>query len=118
MTVKNSKSRKIYHKGLASGRWQKLTFFEQMANIGSEVFRMIKWKNRHQKNYQNAFERALELLDLTMADPKNRKRLKEIARVREVLVDTYFDNQYQSSEKQWYNYFYSFNYAARVGLVK
>jgi hypothetical protein len=49
-----------------------------------------------------------------MADPKNRKRLKEIARVREVLVDTYFDNQYHSSEKQWYNYFYSFNYAARV----
>jgi hypothetical protein len=31
------------HKSLASGRWQKLTFPEQMANIGSEVGRAIQW---------------------------------------------------------------------------
>lgn len=105
---------KRQHHQLAKGKWQKLSFFEQMANIGSEVFRMLKWRNRDKRNYESAFERALELLDLTIADPKNRERLKEIARVREILVDTYFDNQYHSTEKQWNNYFYAFNYAARV----
>jgi len=88
-----------------------------MANVGSEVFRMLKWKGRDNNNYQLAFERALELLDITMADPKNRIRLKEIARVREVLVDNYFDNQYHSTDKLWNDYFYSFNYAARLSSL-
>jgi len=38
------------HKKLAAGRWEKLTFFEQMANIGSEVGRSIKWKKKTKKN--------------------------------------------------------------------
>jgi len=105
----------IYHKGLTTKQWCSKNIFEQMANIGSEVFRMLKSRKKDKKNYELAFERALELLDLTLADPKNRTRLKEIARVREVLVDYYFDNDYSSTKKSWNNYFYSFNYAARLG---
>lgn len=107
---------KYQHKQLAGGRWQKLSLVEQMANIGSEVERTIKWKKKGNKEYSNlAFERALELLDLTIADPKNKNRLKEITRVREALVDYFvFDNSYHSSDKQWQKYFYSFNFAARV----
>ena len=105
----------VYHKGLTQKRWNKFNIFEQMANVGSEVFRMLKWQDRDKKNHQLAFERALELLDLTLADSKNRQRLKEIARVREVLVDYYFDNEYQSTAESWSSYFYSFNYAARLG---
>jgi len=105
----------IHHKGLTQKRWNKFNIFEQMANVGSEVFRMLKWRNRDKKNFEFAFERALELLDLTLADPKNRIRLKEIARVREVLVDYYFDNSYHTTKKSWNKYFYSFNYAARLG---
>lgn len=104
------------HKNLAGGRWNELSFFEQMANVGSEVERAIKWKKKNNNEYsQMAFERALELLDLTIADKKNRKRLKELSRTRETLADYFaFENIYHSTDKSWQNYFYAFNYAARV----
>ena len=103
------------HKNLAQGRWMELSFFEQMANVGSEVKRAIKWRAENPAYSQAAFERALELLDLTAADNKNRFRLKELLRLREVLVDYFqFDNLYGSSDQQWQNYFYAFNYAARI----
>jgi hypothetical protein len=104
-----------HHKNLAKSRWQKLSFMEQMANVGSEVERAILWQTKNKEYFKLAFERGLELLDLTIADPKNRSRLKELTRLREVLVD-YFagKNQYLSSDKLWRNYFYPFNYAARM----
>lgn len=104
------------HKELSQGRWQKLSFFEQMANIGSEVERAINWKNKKDEEYSKmAFERALELIDLTMADSKNRSRLREIARVREALADYFVcGNNYSSSEKSWKGYFYSFAFASQL----
>jgi hypothetical protein len=108
----------IQHKNLASGGWQKLSFFEQMANIGSEVERTIKWKNKGNAEYsQMAFDRALELLDLTVSMEKNKSHLKELLRAREALADYFvFDNDYQSTDKSWQNYFYAFNFAARINL--
>ena len=107
---------KYEHKNLAEGRWNSLSFFEQMANIGSEVERAIKWKEKGNIEYgRMAFERALELLDLTIDDKKNIKRLKELARLRETLADYFeFENIYKSSSKSFQNYFYAFNYAASV----
>jgi len=89
-----------------------------MANVGSEVERAIKWREKRNAQYsQMAFERALELLDFTVADGKNNKRLKELLRLREVLADYFaFENAYQSSDKSFQNYFYAFNFAARKGL--
>jgi len=106
----------MIHKQMASGRWQKFTIFEQMANIGSEVGRALNWKEKSPNDSQMAFSRGLELLDLTIADPKNIKRLKELLRLRETLADYFvFDNEYLSSKNNFNNYFYSFNYAARLG---
>ncbi len=105
------------HKELAQGRWLELSFFEQMANVGSEVERAIKWRGKNKNYSQGAIERALELLDLTADDGKNRLRLRELLRLREVLVDYFcFDNIYGSTDKKWQNYFLAFNYAARVNL--
>lgn len=106
----------IQHQNLALGKWQDLSFFEQMANIGSEVERTIKWKNKGNQDYANqAFERALELFDITVDDVKNRKRLTEILRAREIFADFFVGgNNYNSADKQWQNYFYAFNFAARV----
>ena len=105
------------HKNLALGKWKELSFFEQMANIGSEVERAIKWKNKNNFEYSRlAFERALELLDLTAADIKNKNSLKELMRLREVLADYFaFGNQYRSTDELWQNYFLAFNFAARLG---
>lgn len=103
------------HRDLASGRWQRLSFFEKMANIGSEVERAIKWKNKAHPQYcRMSFERSLELLDLTIDGEKDRNHLRELLRLREVLVD-YFaaENNYGSSDDRWHNYFYAFSFAAR-----
>lgn len=104
------------HKQAEAGRWAKFTTSEQMANIGSEVERTILWKNKNNSDYSNkAFERALELLDLTVEDKKNKSRLKEILRLREALVDYFlFDNEFSSSDELWRKYFYPFNFAARI----
>lgn len=107
------------HKDLAGGRWFELTFPAQMANIGSEVIRAINWKNKNNHEYsQKAFERALELLSLTIAGNKNKSRFKELTRLYEALVDYFaFDNEYKSSDKSWQNYFLAFNYLARLTSV-
>jgi hypothetical protein len=103
------------HRELAAGRWNLLSFAEQMANIGSEIERTISWKKKGRPDIsRRAFERALELIDLTIADAKNRTRLTELLRVREALADHfYFDNSYHSTPERWQHYFGSFLIAAR-----
>lgn len=105
----------IQHKELAGGRWYKLPFLEQMANIGSEVERALNWKSRNNGTYcQQAFERALELIDFSLDDSRNLSRLKELARMREAMVDYFMGtNQFSSSEASWRKYFSGFAYAAR-----
>lgn len=105
---------KIFHETLQE-RWHEFSIFEQMANIGAEIGRTMKWRDRNKQNMsKNAFYRALELVDFTMKDPKNIGRLSEIARMREALVDYFlYDNIYNSTDEQWEKYFYQFNYAAR-----
>jgi hypothetical protein len=52
---------------------------------------------------------------LTVADPKNKGRLRKILRTREALVDFFvYDNEYNSNETIWQNYFFAFNYAAAM----
>ncbi len=103
------------HRELAAGKWNLLSFAEQMANIGSEIERTISWKRKGRAEISGrAFERALELIDLTIADTKNRPRLRELLRVREAIADHfYFDNFYQSTPESWQRYFGCFLIAAR-----
>ncbi|MEF3691570.1 MAG: hypothetical protein V3574_00755 [Candidatus Moraniibacteriota bacterium] len=107
---------KIQHKKLAGGGWKNLSFFEQMANVGSEVERALRWKEKDNLEYSTlAFERALELLDFTIEDERNKSKLRELLRLREALADYFFfNNEYGSTEKSWRNYFYAFNFAARL----
>jgi len=106
----------IIHKDLAAGRWFELSLIEQLANVGTDIERTIRWKKKeNQEQSTAAFYRALELLDLTIRDPKNRKRLKEPCRVREALVDYFvYDNVYDTSDEFWQNYFFNFNYMAAL----
>ncbi len=103
------------HRELAAGRWNLLSFAEQMANIGSEIERTISWKKKGLPEISGrAFDRSLELIDLTIADARNLTRLRELLRVREAIADHfYFDNFYQSTPESWQRYFGSFLIAAR-----
>jgi hypothetical protein len=104
------------HQELAAGRWQQLSLAEQLANVGSEIGRAISWRQKNNPEYsRSAFERSLELLDLTIKGEKAFPRLKELVRVREMLADHFFfNNNYGSTDKNWQDFFLAFNYAARA----
>jgi hypothetical protein len=78
------------HKTLSRAKWQSMGLNEQLANIGSEVGRIIHWQ-RAQDGPQTdrALERALELIDLTLDDKRWRPRWIEVARLREALCDSF-----------------------------
>lgn len=107
----------MIHKNLSQEHWFTFSLFEQLANVGCDVERAIMWRKAGNVDYKKqAFERALELLTLTIIDPKNKgAKRKELTRVREVLIDYFvYDNEYGSTDKQWQDYFYQFNYAAAL----
>jgi hypothetical protein len=107
----------VQHRDLAGGRWFELSLAEQLGNIGSEVSRAAKWSGRNGTLARGALERALELFDLTLDDPRHRQspaRLRELARAREVVVD-FFDgpNEYRSTAEDLQRYFDAYALAAR-----
>ncbi len=104
------------HKELAAGRWFELSLVEQLANIGTDIERCIRWKEKNNPEHSRAaFDRALDLIYLTVEDPKNRNRLREILRTREALVDHFvYDNELNTTDREWQKYFYQFNYAAAI----
>ena len=71
-------------------KWRKYSFYQQMGNIASELSRAVCFeKNEDTSHLKAALWRLLELVDLTIEDPKNRRRLRELCRFKEVLVDWY-----------------------------
>ena len=103
------------HRALAAGRWGEFSLMEQLAHVGSEVERALNWRAKPHADYcRQAAARALELMDLTLDHVKNPARLRELARVREALVDDFFGtNTYRSTDAAWRRYFGGFAYAAR-----
>jgi hypothetical protein len=106
----------MQHRELAAGRWRSLSLVEQLANVGSEVERALNWRGKNNSEYSLlAIERALELLHLTIEDPRHRRRLRELTRLREVLLDDFFGgNQFGSTDKSWRSYFYALAHAASL----
>ncbi len=81
-----------------------MSLIQQLANIGAEYNRFISAKNSETK--QQAQARLLELLDMTIADPRFRLRLKELTRLREIVCD-------ESRSEMLKAYFLPFAYVAR-----
>lgn len=103
------------HKTLAEGRWYTLSLMEQLGNIGSEVLRAARQENKNNNVLGAAAERALELFDLTLSDPRWKGRRSEIARAREVFCDAvYGGHLYKSSFSDLTRYFDHFALAARL----
>ena len=104
------------HTGLAAGRWHELSLAEQLANVGAEVGRARRRRGPAEPAASPALERALELLDLTLADPRGRGRRKEIARTREMLCDAAFGGrEYGATLDDLDRYFLAFAVLARRG---
>ena len=104
------------HAELAAGRWQTFPLVEQLANVGSEVERALSWADKGNPSLsEKALGRALELLGLTIEDPRHLHRLKELTRLREALLDFFLgDNEFGSTPASWHGYFHAFGMAAAL----
>jgi hypothetical protein len=99
-----------HHSDTITQSWSKLTLPQQLGNVGSEVSRMIKWRDKDPVIAEHAFERMLELIDLTLQNQTNGPRLQEVARAREVLVQTW-QSQAAADSPEWISlnrYFFQF----------
>jgi hypothetical protein len=102
-----------HHKDLTIEKWQSLSLAERMANVGSEVIRTLNWKEKDIKQADLAFERSLELFDLTKMVETSHPRKREIARLKETWVDFIAgDNLYQTSQQLWESEFISYTFLA------
>ena len=102
----------IRHDDGFSERWRALSLAQQLGNAGSEVSRALKWRSRNPAIARGALDRALDLIDLTLEDPRHVAsvaRLREICRLRETLLDYFLGpNQYGWTEAALRRYFDSF----------
>jgi len=105
------------HTQAAAGRWARLTLMEQMAHVGSEVDRAIRaHEGGREARFERALARALELFDLTAADPRWRgPRRREILRAREEFCRLFFaDDVLPHLRSGLRRYFLQFAVAARL----
>ena len=99
-------------------RWTKLSIFEQMGNIYSEVGRSFKAKVQGDKtSSQSAMSRAIDLFDATVNSLVANKspRVKEVLRAKEQYLATINNmNADLTSIQSLDRYFMQFAIAARL----
>jgi len=88
---------------------------EQLGNIGSDVHRaVVAHQAGDEARCESARDRALELLDLTLADTRWRDRYREIARARELFCDALIGENEYNTPLDWLDrYFLEYAIAAR-----
>ncbi|MEK7624379.1 MAG: hypothetical protein AAB404_01465 [Patescibacteria group bacterium] len=70
-------------------RWQTLSKRDQLAHIASEIFRAKLANDQNTRN--SVIERAMELIDLTLQDPKWRDNPLMLLYLRSELASIYLD---------------------------
>lgn len=106
------------HKGLKEGAWASMSFCLQMGNIGAEVSRAFKWKDKNNDNLSySAFERALELIELTAENAKSLSVRREVLRLKEYFIYAFMfekNSILYEKEKNYLNkYLFSFTMLKR-----
>ena len=89
------------HKNLTPERWQTFSKGRQILMIATELSRAKNWIEKKQNFETNqCYERAFELIDLTVEDSKWKNGLKEILRFRELLAELYLQNNKNAKMNQ------------------
>jgi hypothetical protein len=79
-----------YHKTLTEQKWASFPFYKQILMIANELNRANYWiKNNDVSEVKLCYERALELVYLTITTLNERRRLKELLRFKEILASFY-----------------------------
>ena len=85
-----------YHKTLTIEKWLKFPFEKQIWMIANELNRAKNWIIKNDtKEVKSCYERAFELLYLTIAGIKDRNKLREFTRFKEVLAWQYIQEKPQ-----------------------
>ncbi len=82
----------LIHKNIMDDdKWIRMPLNMQMGNIGAEISRLTHWKRKgNQRNVDASWERALELIDLTvygLIKTDKSYRMRELLILRELLCD-------------------------------
>lgn len=99
----------MQHKGLEED-WMKRPIAYQMANIGSEVSRSINNFDKPAR-FKGAYERALELFDLTLISLQKQQKdgeLREVCRAREEFCDFFNGNSFGTDARMMQKYYDEF----------
>jgi len=82
------------HKNLNVDKWSKYSRGQQILMIANEINRaknsLIK---NHSEDALSCYERALDLIDITLQDSKWKNKLKELLRCREFIGILYYKNE-------------------------
>lgn len=99
--------------------WKKQSLSFQIANIGSEVSRSLK--NRKNPNrFKAAYERALELFDLTIKSETERghdARVEEILLAKAEFCDYFNENSFKTDPEKMMRYYDQFAMLARNNVL-
>ena len=90
--------------------WFNMPVSLQLANVGSEVNRAIQWKKRGNEDRKISFcNKAIEFLELTKKDLKNRFRVGELDFCIEELKDYFLgENIYNTTDEMLMKYYDAF----------
>ena len=88
-----------YHKTLTSAKWSNFPFFKQILMIANELNRANKWIEKGDfLEVKFCYERAFELLYLTIEVLEDKRKLKELLRFKEVLAMLYNQKRPKSED--------------------
>lgn len=91
-------------------KWFEMPEWMQISNIGSEVLRAIRWKNKGDRQKAvNFCNKAIEFWQLSLEDPKNAHRRSEFICAIEELKDCFIeDNKYHTTDEVLIKYYDAF----------
>ena len=83
----------MLHTGLTSDKWKLFSIDKQILMIANEMDRAKNWiEKKDFEKVSHCYERALELVDLTVECSKNTNFTRELLRYREQLALAYIQN--------------------------
>ena len=81
-----------YHETLTEEKWSAFPFYKQLIMIANELNRAKNWiENNDIEKVKTCYERAFELFYLTIACLKDKRKLKELLRAKEMLGALYIE---------------------------
>ena len=82
------------HRNLNRKKWQTFNRYQQILMVANELNRAKNWIIKGDlEETNNCYERAFELLDLTISVVTRRSLLKELLRFREMLATQYISKE-------------------------